>query len=230
VSIDLGNNTMDRVERILNFIKVRNLGADSTPYIAPFTVELQASQYAVDAGGNALIAQLPGDVITIDKSVSEEFAGDYEIIPNVRYNRAGTVSFADGGGVVQTDTIDLALKQYLPGAFSDAFDVAQFLTGSSGNSDTVGLIHTQVVGFAGKVLAAGTFIDINNFTLAAIGANDHVSVSPIGNIIGTGWDTVSVTAYVPVAGQFNIVINNPNGAGKVLPLQLFTLRYYPFAP
>jgi hypothetical protein len=45
VSIDFGNNTMERVERILNFIKVRNLGADTTPYIAPFTATIQASAY-----------------------------------------------------------------------------------------------------------------------------------------------------------------------------------------
>jgi hypothetical protein len=121
LNVDLGNNTMERVERLLNFIKVRNLGADTTPYIAPFTAEVQASMNAVDAGGNALIAQLPGDIITVDKSVSEEFAGDWEIIPRMRFNRAGSGSFGDSGAgqSAQADTIDLMLKQYLPGAFSD---------------------------------------------------------------------------------------------------------------
>ena len=95
-----------------------------------------------------------------------------------------------------------------------------------GQSTSTGLIHSQVVGFSGKTLAAGTYIDVNNFSLAGIQANDQVAVAPIGNIAGTGWDTVSVTAQVPAAGQFNIIINNPSGVAKTLPLQLFTLRYF----
>ena len=95
-----------------------------------------------------------------------------------------------------------------------------------GQSTSTGLIHSQVVGFSGKTLAAGNYIDVNNFSLAGIQANDHVAVAPIGKIAGTGWDTVSVTAQVPAAGQFNIIINNPSGAAKTLPLQLFTLRYF----
>src|SRR5262249_13102686 len=95
--------------------------------------EVQASMYSVDQGGNALVAQLPGDIITIDKSVSEEFAGDYEIIPQVRYTLAGSPSSPDAAGQSgQADTIDLVLKQYLPAAFSDSADAPQSLTGSSG--------------------------------------------------------------------------------------------------
>jgi hypothetical protein len=40
----------------------------------------------VDANGNVLIAQLPGDIITIDSTISEEFQGDYEIM-NLKYSR-----------------------------------------------------------------------------------------------------------------------------------------------
>jgi len=95
-----------------------------------------------------------------------------------------------------------------------------------GQSGSTGLIHTKDVGFVGKTLAAGVYVDVNNFSLSGILAGDHVSVSPVGNITGTGWDTVSVTANVPASGQFNIIINNPSGAGKTLPTQLFTLRYF----
>ena len=42
----------------------------------------------------------------------------------------------------------------------------------------------------------------------------NVSVSPIGNITRTGWDTVSVTANVPAIGQVNIITNNRQELAK----------------
>ncbi|HJX00638.1 MAG TPA: hypothetical protein VJ453_10780, partial [Terriglobales bacterium] len=161
VSMDLGNNTMERVERILNFVKARNLGADVAPYSAPFTAEVQASMYSVDGGGNALIAQLPGDIITIDKSVSEEYQGDYEITPRIRYNRAGSSSSVgdSAGQSAQADTIDLTLKQYLPGAFSDVADLAQYLVASSGqNGNLYRFAPSQYIPSA--VPGAATLTDI----------------------------------------------------------------------
>src|SRR6185437_3506584 len=79
-TLDFGNNTMERVQRLMQFVLWRNLGIDSSPYHAPMTCTITAFLDAVDAGNNALIAQLCGDIITIDSTISEEYQGDYEIM------------------------------------------------------------------------------------------------------------------------------------------------------
>jgi hypothetical protein len=133
VTIDFGNNTMERVERLLNFIKTRNLGVDATPYAAPFSAKVQASFYAVDATNNVLAAQLPGDILTIDATISEEFQGDYEIM-KISYARpTGEASNSQSGGAdqsAQAEVLNLTLKQYLPAAFSTLSNTAQSLVAS----------------------------------------------------------------------------------------------------
>jgi hypothetical protein len=151
ITLDLGNNTMERVQRILNFVKARNLGLDQTPYAAPFQVNVQATWYAVDVNGNQLIAQVPGDVLTVDPTISEEFAGDYEIM-KIQFNRPD-VSSSDGasGQSSEAPTIDLTLKQYLPGAFGDTSDSAQSLIA---NMVRLGLTPVETVDGAGNLLVS----------------------------------------------------------------------------
>lgn len=135
VTIDLGNNTMERAQRILAFISARSLGADVSPYKSPFTLKLQASAYAVDAFGAVLAAQYNGDVITLDSTVSEEFQGDWEIL-NKKLTRPATDASNSGSQPQSGDqssqaaVLDITLKQYLPGAFGDASDSAQALAAS----------------------------------------------------------------------------------------------------
>jgi hypothetical protein len=120
IELDYGNNTSERVERLLAYQKVRLLGPDVTPYKAPAEFTLRAYREAVDATDNILLAQLCGDIVTLDRSVTEEFTGDYEIL-----EEPGVELTSDGGGY-----IDLYLRTYQPTAFTDVAG-AQPVTGAT---------------------------------------------------------------------------------------------------
>ncbi len=124
INIDMGNNTFERAGRILAFLKTRNLGVDAIPYNAPWTGKITAFLSAVDSHNSALAAQLMGDIITIDSTISEEYQGDYEITETVLNIPQLSGSANNSGSSSSTQksdfpTIDLVLKQYLPAAFSD---------------------------------------------------------------------------------------------------------------
>ena len=118
VTFNFGNNSDERVRRLMNFTKNRLLGADTTPYLAPWSGKVTCFMDAVDSQSRALIAQLMGDIITVDSTVTEEYQADYEIL-TANY----TIPAHDGSesqtGDAQSDapTIDLTLRQYLPGSF-----------------------------------------------------------------------------------------------------------------
>jgi hypothetical protein len=126
LNIDLGNNTMERALRILNFLKNRNLGVDTDPYVAPWKCKITAFLDAVDSSTRSLIEQLCGDIITVDRSISEEFQGDYELTKKTIHlpslDAAGNTSGSSGAGSAGpgVPTIELELLQYLAGAFSDS--------------------------------------------------------------------------------------------------------------
>jgi hypothetical protein len=130
-TVDLGNNTVERVGRILNFLLARNLGINTTPYVAPWTGTVRCFMDAVDASNRALISQLCGDIITVDATVSEEYQTDYEIM-----KMAYLVPPADGsnssGSNAQSNgaTVELTLLQYLPAAFSDTSLLSQAIRAS----------------------------------------------------------------------------------------------------
>lgn len=130
VTIDLGNNIFSRVRRIINFIVYRYLGLDQAPYNAPFACKVTAFMNAVDANNHALIAQLGGDILTIDATISEEFQGDYEI-QKMTYNipalGSGSSSSSDSQAAGNAPTIELTLLQYVTGAYSDGIFLAQTL-------------------------------------------------------------------------------------------------------
>lgn len=157
-TLDFGNNTMERVQRLMQFTLWRNLGIDSSPYHAPMTCTITAFLDAVDAGNNALIAQLCGDIITIDSTISEEYQGDYEIMeaPINLPTQDGSGSSSASGGADQTQgaTIDLKLLQYLPGAFNDP--VTTFIAVRAA-INRGGLSPIAAVLSNGKQQLAGTF-------------------------------------------------------------------------
>jgi hypothetical protein len=117
VEYDFGNNTAERVERLLKYNAVRNLGvgletADlaGAAYKIPRECRVLAWFDSVDAANNVLRAQVPGDIITIDKSCSEEWAGDYEI-QQIRHP-------ADHQWRQQL-VLELQLLEYISSAFTD---------------------------------------------------------------------------------------------------------------
>lgn len=125
LSLNMGNNTDERVKRILNFLSARNLGIPTTPYVAPWSGTVTCFMDAVDINNKALVSQLCGDIITVDATVSEEYQADYEIM-----KAAYVVPAADGSsnsgsnGQSNRATIELTLLQYLAAAFSDTSSTA----------------------------------------------------------------------------------------------------------
>lgn len=121
VDLDFGNCTGEQAERAMHFLAVRNLGPDAAPYQAPQEIEAEAWAESVDANDHALIAQLCGDIITVDKSVSEEFQGDYEIT-HATFAPASQQSSPGGAGGQAPGSIALKLLQCESGAFTDVAD------------------------------------------------------------------------------------------------------------
>jgi hypothetical protein len=125
LSLDYGNNTVECVKRLMAYQAYRYLGADTTPWKAPFKLVLQAWMESVDVNGNTLIEQLRGDLITIDSSVSEDFGGDYELL-EVRLQPACGMADGQGSGSGSSYPNDsgiaeLTLLGYVPDAFIDFF-------------------------------------------------------------------------------------------------------------
>jgi hypothetical protein len=106
LALDLGVNTPERVWRILKGMLVRQLGDDvdsNTAYNAPFTTDW--------TGYEDSLAVEPGDVVTIDKSLSEEFGGKLVEVLQVEEVPDGTRNFT--------------ALEYMPNAFPDVAPVQQ---------------------------------------------------------------------------------------------------------
>jgi hypothetical protein len=125
LSINLGNNTVERANRIMNFLVNRGLGINTTPYLAPWAGTITCLMDAVDLSipgtPRALISHIEGEVITIDATISEEYQGDYEIIKSTFVVPASDGGGSNGNSSGQSNqpTIELTLLQYLAAAFSD---------------------------------------------------------------------------------------------------------------
>jgi hypothetical protein len=177
VEFDFGNNTYERVERLLKYIAVRTLGvgletADlaGAVYRLPAVGTLEAWMHSVDAANNALLAQLPGDVITLHRSCSEEWAADYEItqliVPRIARDMSPddlkvrlivaemiTASFTDvaGGQVVKAATYPVGASpvqedgRYAANGYHDSAARAESTTPRSGF--TTALVYTTVSSF-----------------------------------------------------------------------------------
>lgn len=128
---DMGNNTAERSARLLSNLLIRNLGPDVTPYIAPKQGTLLAWMESVDVNDKALIERLRGEVITIHRSVSEEFQGDYELL-EMRLPTIGGEAQPDdeeeGAGAAGGRALELFLKGYVPEAFADTSPAQQVPT------------------------------------------------------------------------------------------------------
>ena len=130
-TVNLGNNTVERVGRILKFLLARNLGIDAAPYNAPWMGTVTCFMDAVDVNNNALIKQLCGDIVTVDSTLSEEFQTDYEIM-KATYVVPAADGTSGGNSNAQSNgaTIELTLLQYLSTAFSDSSVLSQAIRAS----------------------------------------------------------------------------------------------------
>lgn len=114
ITLNFGSCTKDQVQRALKFLTYGTLGPATTPYKAPWDVKLRCWGQSVDANSDAILEQLPGDKITVDKTVSEEFQGDYRIRERnlVRDSQQGLI-------------VEMHLHPWVEEALSDASDTEQ---------------------------------------------------------------------------------------------------------
>jgi hypothetical protein len=100
LQLDFGINTAERVSRLCNFLLLRQLGLDVDPnylYNAPYNCDLILNEDS--------LAVEPGDVITIDGSISEEFAGREMEVLEIEERPDGNRKFT--------------CLEYVPDAFGD---------------------------------------------------------------------------------------------------------------
>jgi len=149
LSLTLGSMTFDQCNRLAMYELYRSCGLDPTaPFLIalfewltqwtpPQALILTVWSEAVDEEWNVLMQVMPGQVITIDASVSPEWAGDYEVMEKVitpfqaeasQLYSGGQGSDGDspqGSGEIANSadqnagTIALTLRTYNPNVFFD---------------------------------------------------------------------------------------------------------------
>jgi hypothetical protein len=233
-SLSMGNNTAERVSRILNFLLARSLGINTTPYQAPWAGTVTCFMDAVDLsiGGNprALCSQLCGDIITVDATVTEEYQGDYEITKADFIIPAADGSGSNGGGQTNAPTIDLTLMQYLPTAFSDTSLTALSVRAPIPS----GLVPISQVDSLGVQRLAGTFrnnpVNTNGtFTggnpLTQSGATPTILIASSTMQFGDGQISYSSGSVNPgVVGTFFIFGSDPSFQGGAIVYQFTTSK------
>jgi hypothetical protein len=122
VTTDFANSTWDQVARVTNWQRGSALGPDVQPYVSPISATLKAPLFAPDAAGSGAVAlQIePGDVVTVDDTLSTSYAGEYEVVKEPITLTGSSGSDAErqpvGGGM------QLSLRPYDPNNYLD--DVA----------------------------------------------------------------------------------------------------------
>ncbi len=147
LTLQLGSCTFDQANRIVMYELYRACGLDpSNPFLTalydwlvawtpPQTLVLTVWSEAVDASWNILKEVMPGQVITIDASVSPEWAGDYEVMEKVitpfqsdasqLYSSGSGAGGLTGSGELMpgpqqgAGTVSLILRTYNPNVFFD---------------------------------------------------------------------------------------------------------------
>ena len=105
VQYDLGNNTFEQTNRIMQFMIARDLGVDGANWIAPFKGSVSGWLEAIDANGGALLEVEEGDFIALDNTATADFPGTYEVMEITR-----NPAKYDGSGA----TIDLVVQSPPP--------------------------------------------------------------------------------------------------------------------
>jgi hypothetical protein len=136
VSIDFATTTWDQQNRLLQYEVYRELGLDQAPWTPPVQITLRARCEALDATWNALKSVQCGQRMTIDWTVSFEWAGDYEVMERRLFPMAADASGGAGMGnatlarSVSQDAgqIELVLRTYNPNVFFDVSNTPTFAT------------------------------------------------------------------------------------------------------
>ncbi len=140
VALDLASMTWDQQNRLAQYEVYRELGLDASPWQPPVQILLRARNESVDASGNILKAAQCGNLITLDSTVSDDWAGTYEVIERRIFPDMpdpSSVGVTSSGGTSATlfrspsqdsGTIELLLRTYNPSVFPDTSQTPTFAT------------------------------------------------------------------------------------------------------
>lgn len=202
LALDLGVNTPERVWRIIDSMLVRQLGDDvdaNTAYNAPFSAEW--------TGFEDSLAVEPGDVVTLDKSITEEFGGKLIEVLQVEEVPDGTRNFTG--------------LEYMPNAYPDVAPAQQGLeapvpgTGLTPGLTVNGTGNLVAIDYMGGVVV----IDNSNFEASpnlVNGAPPGWMIDP--TVAGT---TASYETGTPQSGSQSIKVVTTSAFGNVLTVRRF---------
>jgi hypothetical protein len=133
--LDFANCTYDQVARIASYERDRQLGLDTTgtdgridaAYITPPFAKVCVPFFAKDKFGNLAAAVQPGDRVTIDSSLSTQYAGEYEVLDGLtKVPPATAIEGRDGSQFREPGTesgeIEYPLGPYNEAVMYDASD------------------------------------------------------------------------------------------------------------
>jgi hypothetical protein len=164
MALDLGVNTPERVWRILKGMVVRQLGNDvdeNTPYAAPFSMQL--------TGFEDSLGVEPGDLVTVDPSISEEFGGKIFEVLEIDENPDGS-----------RDVIGL---EYMPDSFPDVAPPQQALQAPNpgqGIDGDLALLAARPAGF--QINPNGSFLGgLAGYSVYDSNATGNVTISLVSD-------------------------------------------------
>lgn len=231
LSLDFATCTFDQVARIASYERDRALGVDTTgangqlaaPYITAPVGKIRTSLFARDRYGNLACAVRPGDHVTIDPTLSQTYAGEYEVRePLTVYPPTAQASGA-GGSLDLTPSqnsgeIEFTLGPYNEAIMYDSSDqnAAGWLNvpGSDPGNDTN---YTQI-DLADGVCAffTGSGASGSQFQLPSTG------FSPANLLAWAGpqgyqeiWDVMHVISLCEATANRQLVLNYEDGQGDI---------------
>jgi len=218
VNYDYANCSWDQAMRLMLYERYRDLGADAAPYKPPLRISLSLWSEGVDAAGNILLQRVPGDVITLDPTVSWEDAGDYEIIEFMPHifqvdpqQEGGTYITQPSAGA---GTVDLMLWSFDPARFIDASGEAnasfQTVPGAFAfqNQNGVGNASWKLIGGQLVVTAPSTNVPGQYPMAASVSAVGVTATAPNGNVL-----TYTGGGQISYPGTWVVVVLDPTNVG-----------------
>ncbi len=219
---DLGNNTFDQTNRLMQFRMITDLGPDVTPYVAPRKGSFTAYAEGIDANRNCVGEIEPGDVITLDDKASPEFAGDYVVQDPIGDNPPSN----SGGANSNSATRELAIQTYQPTAFTDV----SYAPGNSYQTLPNLALPTADVPVANAfyLMQATPTGGLQNDGTLTIGLPD-LSIWWVGQPAATAYTGVSLSE-IPFNAHIILYLTVTSFGGAVPVLSVDTTSTYPPVP
>lgn len=171
---DFANCTWDQVARITKYQRGVELGPDVAAFVSPPRLTLPAPVFAADAAGTgALAVQVePGDVITIDDTLSKSYAGLWEVMTqSVRL--MGSSAGQGSSRTPQAGGIQFTLRPYSDANYPDenqgfepGWPVVPVLPGNQSGGTLFPLADGDAVFFTGSLADSASFEMPDGFNAA----------------------------------------------------------------